>query len=366
VAMDADGDFVVAWQTPYLDEESYGIAARRFSSAGVAQAAEFQVNTYGPYGQSFPAVALDDDGDFVIAWQSFHQDESYFGVFARRFDAAGVPQATEFQVNSYTPQAQYRPAVDLDADGDFVIAWHSLDQDGASSGVFARRFSAAGVPQALEVQVNAYTTGSQRFPAVGLGSGGDFVISWESYQDGSLSGIFARRWSAAGVAVGAEFQVNSYTPSEQGRPDVAVDTGGSFVVSWASDNQDDGGYDGVFAQRFSAAGVPIDVEFQVNTYTPQHQSNPAVGADADGDFVVAWSSTGQDGSGDGVFAQRFATFAILDIDANGAVNPLTDGLLVLRFLFGFNNANLTAGAVDTVACTRCDAASIQGYLQTLI
>ena len=68
--------------------------------------------------------------------------------------------------------------------------------------------------------------------------------------------------------------------------------------------------------------------------------------DADGDFVVAWQSFDQDGSTDGIFAQRFGHAApSLDIDGNGSLEPLTDGLLVLRFLFGFTGATLTTGAV---------------------
>jgi hypothetical protein len=48
-----------------------------------------------------------------------------------------------------------------------------------------------------------------------------------------------------------------------------------------------------------------------------------------------------------------------------AVTPLTDGLLVLRYLFGFTGAALTSGAVDTANCTRCDAAAIGTYLSIL-
>lgn len=54
----------------------------------------------------------------------------------------------------------------------------------------------------------------------------------------------------------------------------------------------------------------------------------------------------------------------LDVDGNGATDALTDGLLVLRFLFGFNGATLTTGAVGA-GCTRCDAAAIVPYLESL-
>ena len=35
----------------------------------------------------------------------------------------------------------------MDADGDFVVAWTSQDQDGSSTGVYAQRYNAAGLPQ---------------------------------------------------------------------------------------------------------------------------------------------------------------------------------------------------------------------------
>ena len=57
-------------------------------------------------------------------------------------------------------------------------------------------------------------------------------------------------------------------------------------------------------------------------------------------------NTGEDDHGLG------PAFAVLDVDANGAVQPLTDGLLVLRHLFGFTGSTLTSGALG-VGCSRC-------------
>src|SRR5690606_36401463 len=44
---------------------------------------------------------------------------------------------------------------------------------------------------------------------------------------------------------------------------------------------------------------------RVNTYTTNFQRRPAVAMDSDGDFVVTWTSTYQDGSGYGVYGQRY-------------------------------------------------------------
>jgi hypothetical protein len=49
-------------------------------------------------------------------------------------------------------------------------------------------------------------------------------------------------------------------------------------------------------RRTLLAVSPIGPEFRVNSTTLNRQDTAAVAADADGDFVVAWASSGQDGS----------------------------------------------------------------------
>ena len=57
---------------------------------------------------------------------------------------------------------------------------------------------------------------------------------------------------------------------------------------------------------------PTGAEFPVNSYTTSDQGIPAVASDASGNFVVAWSSYGQDGSGIGVFGQRYSDLIFQD------------------------------------------------------
>ncbi|MDH3911344.1 MAG: hypothetical protein OEU09_08610, partial [Rhodospirillales bacterium] len=311
VAMNADGDFVVVWTSEGQGElpGGFGIFAKRFDAAGLAQGPEFQVDTYTQAWQTFPAVAMDADGNFVVAWESLNQDPSGYGVYAQRYDAAGAAQGSEFRVSTSTTYSQRLPSVAMDADGDFVVAWESWHPDGPyydASNIFAQRFDAAGAAQGPEFQVNSFTTGFQNLPAVAMDADGDFVVTWNSrYQDGDSWGVFAQRFDAAGVAQGAEFQVNTYASWFQAIPAVAMDADGDFVVSWQSDGQDGSGA-GVFAQRFDATGAAQGPEFQVNTFTTGSQNVPAVAMDADGDFVVAWSGFGPgDSSYGGVFAQRF-------------------------------------------------------------
>ena len=319
VAIDSSDDFVVTWVSDGQDGSGLGIFARRFSSLGVAQGGEFQVNTFTTNNQNKPSVGMDSAGDFIITWDDATQDGSNYGIYARLYNSSGTAQeANEFRVNTYTTNVQATPSVAMNATGSFVIAWDSLGQDGSETGVFAQRFNSSAIPVGTEFQVNTYTTLAQGDATVGIDPAGDFVIAWQSYgQDGSNYGIFAQRYSSSGAKQGSEFRVNTYTTSDQQFPSVAVDQAGDFVVAWESTGQDGSGY-GVYCQRYSSNGQADGGEFRVNTTTTGQQNEQSVASDATGDFVVTWDSSGQDGSSSGVYSQRYIA----------AAGPIVSGVLL--------------------------------------
>ncbi len=59
--------------------------------------------------------------------------------------------------------------------------------------------------------------------------------------------------------------------------------------------------------------------------------------------------------------QRADDSSILDIDASGEVDAMTDGLLMMRSMFGFTDDVLVDGAVAE-NCTECDSAQIQEHI----
>jgi hypothetical protein len=81
--------------------------------------------------------------------------------------------------------------------------------------------------------------------------------------------------------------------------------------------------------------------------------------DFSGTIAAASGTGGTSGSSGTINLQKLAT---LDIDANGTAAALTDGLLVLRYIFGFRGATLIGGAVDLAGCARCDAGDIEAYI----
>jgi hypothetical protein len=306
VAMDATGGFVVVYESFGQDGSGYGIYARRYNNAGTAVGNEFLVNTVTTGSQIRPSVAMDSDGDFIVAWEG-ESDGDGPGIFFQRFNNAGTPVGVETRANVATTQFQSSPSVSMDADGNFVIVWQSYLQDGDGYGIYARRYNSAGTALGGEFRPNQVTTDQQQQPVVRLDADGDFVIAWESFgQDGSRLGIYARRYDKLGNALSNEFLVNTTTLNDQRSPSLAMAPNGDFVVAWTSFGQEPSSY-GIYARRYLASGAADGGEFHVNTYTTGHQTQPAAAADGAGKLLIVWRSEFQDGSNSGIYGQRFQT-----------------------------------------------------------
>jgi hypothetical protein len=118
------------------------------------------------------------------------------------------------------------PETALDAAGRFVVTWTAADGD--QEGVLARRFDASSVPQGSPFQVNTHTSGAQRAPVVAADPAGDVLFVWEGRGPSDPHGVFARRYDAAGAALGAEFRVNTTGGYSVHDPAVAADGAGGL------------------------------------------------------------------------------------------------------------------------------------------
>ncbi len=310
---------------------------------------EFQVNTTSANDQSAPTIAFLKDGGYIVAWQSFRPGlasdglhENGWDIYWQRYAADGSATGAEGGLQGlYNNQIQ--PAISALADGGYAVAYAAqLDYDGRYSrfdyGVFTATYSVQGAatsggeisggrpgnqdaPSIAGLAgggyVSTYHTDGQEDPpwtvpgvigpaaqttngvdavSVALTAGG-YVIAW------SLAGeILTQRFDAAHIALGQPVQVNTTVTGTQGKPALAALNDGGYVVTWQSDGQDGSGL-GIYMQRFGASGAGIGGETRVNTTTAGNQSASAAVGLGDGGYAIAWVSA--DGSGEGIYYQRF-------------------------------------------------------------
>lgn len=282
------------------------------------------VNTVTAGEQTEVAVASNNDQLSVVVWTSDGEDGSETGVFARQY-FNGVASGSVFRVNTTTTGKQEEPAVAMDANGNFVVAWRGRGASDTDDNIYFQRFNSSGIKLGSEVRVNTGTFATQLNPSIGMNrSNGNFVVMWASNVSGD--GVHFRQFNADGSAA---------TVSEQdipgGQPfshtSIAMANDGSFVAVWDDDSGSSGGTDssgtGVFARRYNSDGSAATSVFQVNTTTTGNQELPDVAFAGNGTYSIVWESADQDGDGAGIVLRSFSASNIGDIET--IANSIADG-----------------------------------------
>jgi len=228
---------------------------------------------------------------------------------------------SELGILGTLPGDQSNPDLALSDSGGYLVAEDSL-VDGSGSGIRARRFFANLASAPATFQVNSQGLGEQRRPKVAVQPGGNAAFVWQSSTAAGLR-VFARFANPAGVFYSTDVRVSSDESGSQQNPAVAALADGGFVVVWAVWERD-GDMQGVFGQRFSAAGAKLGAEFQVNVLTKWNQRSPAVAGLGTGGFVVAWISEDSSGTFEEETSNANNMFAVHTriYAANGAVGPV--------------------------------------------
>ena len=108
----------------YQGAEGAGVYLRLFDRNDNPLTGEILVNSTIAGDQRNATVAVDADGELIVVWQSDSQDpDGSAGIYARRYDSVGNPLSGEFRVNLNTTDDQFNPAVAMDNSGNFVIVW---------------------------------------------------------------------------------------------------------------------------------------------------------------------------------------------------------------------------------------------------
>ncbi len=395
VAALAGGGHVVVWASDFQDGSGRGVYGQRYAAGGAPVGSEFRVNSATANDEFDPAVVGLPGGGFVVAYtfggrvalQRFsavggadgppvlagfisrqpaltaldsggyvvtYTDSS--NIEAQRYTSAGASDGAKIDV-AIGGNSRSDSSVAALAGGGFVVTWTSGGQDGDGTGVYGLRYDAAGAAQGAEFRVNSFTAGAQEASSVAGLPGGGFVVTWQSVsQDGAGFGIYAQRYDASGAAVGLEFRVNTQTQADQTQPSVSALAGGGFVITWTSRSQDNPGSEGVYAQRYTDAGVRVGGETLVNVTTAGNQNSSAVAGVADGRFVVAYQSP--DGAGEGVFSRLLGDQTSAALNVTIDTRPSTPDLVAASDTGASNTDNVTADNTPTLTGTAAPDATV--------
>lgn len=271
-------------------------AAAKKASASLAARpmVEVQANTYTDNTQIGASLDVSaETGHILVAWGSRRQEHGTFGVYAQLFDAAGRRVGDETHINQFFASHQDDPAVAF-VGTRALIAWQSFLQDGSRGGIFARVYEIDAATGSLrpigdEFQVNAVAAGHQADPSVAVNAAGEMLVTWTTERADGATAVVARRVdSTTGRPSGDEVLLSSDEQMIDRNASVAAAADNGFVVTFARTNLA-GDPVGVFAARLDASGLPIDEALAVNAGNDGRQHiEPSIAADAAGNAVIAW------------------------------------------------------------------------------
>jgi len=331
-ATDGAGNFVIAWSSYSSsgnDASARSIQARRFNAAGSPTGPDFQVNTTTTDDQKTPAVAMNSSGVFVVVWTSNHGTSDY-DIMAQRFNAAGAKAGPELLVNNgFTAGVQSEPAVAMADNGDFVVVWSGPGGAGGDPNlsIQGRRFKAATGAFLDQFLVNNITAGDQDQPAIATNGKFKYIIAWREpaiSSDVALRTFTADAQSSAGMTpTGSQLTANTYPSGPQTSPTVAMASDGRAVVAWESFGASFGNDNqriSVQARRIDASGAFADPDdVQLNTYVIDDQRFPSVTIAANGVWAATWQSYGSSGNDGSDYSIQLRAF-----DADGHALDPTD------------------------------------------
>jgi hypothetical protein len=233
IAIDGSGDFVITWQD--YRNSNWDIYAQRYNSSGTPQGSNFKVNNDpGTSGQFVPVIARDSSGNFVISWEDYRNGN--LDIYAQFYHYSGTPQGSNFKVNDDTGTAvQQYPAIAQDGSGDFVITW--MDQRNSYFDIYAQRYNSLSTPQGANFKVNDDAgVAWQEYPAAAMDNSGNFVITWQDWRNDNPD-IFAQRYKSSGNPFGVNYLVTDPLYSSYDQEKVAVGVKDSSIYFTWEDNR---------------------------------------------------------------------------------------------------------------------------------
>ena len=163
-----------------------------------------------------PAVAMDANGDYVVVWTSSYNGNE--DIEAQQFNQYGQPMRSEFQVNVgtngnfYTRNETSRPWPWTPTATSW---WFGRARDRPAAPAFTPACTSPPAPRRQSLHGQPERGGPQQGPSVAMDPNGNFVVTWSSYGEPAdpSGGVYARRFNTAGVAQSNDFLVNTYLPN---------------------------------------------------------------------------------------------------------------------------------------------------------
>lgn len=268
-----------------------GLAAVPLFAQPALTGPEIAVDPGAAVDQSQPAAAADAAGNLLVVWSEPRESAGRSlpaWLRGRRFDASGTPLGPVFTIAADRREAAYAPHVAADGDGGFVVVWRSGDwQSGKVRGL---HLDASGRfwRRVISISGPLPTPVAPRVAADGVG--GFWVVWRRAGQDNLRGEILARRFNAAGIPFGPAWLIAAGGADvDRVEPAVAAQPDGDFAVAWSVFDARSSDSD-VLVRGFDRAGAPLGPARRIRPDSvPVSEISPSLAPAPGGGFLAVWT-----------------------------------------------------------------------------
>lgn len=271
LAVDAQGDAIVAWQETEASQSKILAAFHAAGAAGFQPAVTVSPGTEA----SGPNVAIGSHGEAMAVWNKYVESDLVVEA-AERSAATGAWQ-TPVQISKGESQYAAGPSVTLDAQGDAMAIWTRFEQESLKPTEevvqTAWRPASAGVWQKPEDRTEK--GGFSNSGAIGLDASGDAVAAW-LHREGvvEVTRASVRPASTGTWALPQTISTGTQNPTA---PLLAVDPQGDAFAIWHQVNAVE------VTVRPASSGA-----WQPPQELAQFASQPSIALDQRGDAIATW------------------------------------------------------------------------------
>jgi hypothetical protein len=272
------------------------------------------VASVGMSGDPSVALAVDWFGRMYLAWPDDGRGSTTATIRMTRgtpTTATDIAFTTAVPVSNETTSYQSRPAIAADDNGNVVVAWN--DPRSGSQDVYWRqgRFAANGTVRfaaSQEVMVNKATTGDQISPSVALDRNGTAYVAW-----GQQLGLLERRHIYLASSADPDLAVTVNVPvvpdtleADENFPSLVVDVDGGITIAFADNRnclknaspsvctsgEEGTGPTDVYAVRSLDGGATfreVRLNNELPGINPKQHGRPSVAVDDVGRAFALWS-----------------------------------------------------------------------------
>jgi hypothetical protein len=255
------GRVIVCWED--RRRQNWDVYAQVYDASGQPVGANFRAgDDPGSTDQFGCGAAANVHDEFLLGWTDRRNGNE--DVYARRFDASGNPLGAAFRVNDDAgTAAQNQPAAAAAPDGGWWLVW--ADSRNGNADVFCQRLDRSGNAVGANFRVSDDRASSQqRVSSIAMATAGQVLVAWEDERNGAAD-IYSVTLDEAGRPTGPNRRLNDDGPGGAAQYYAAAASGrGRSIVAW-SDGRN--GYQ-VYGQMLDAAGLPVGANFQVNSTAP--------------------------------------------------------------------------------------------------